>query len=510
VIVVVVHAEEVSRGSRIREGALDVFDEGVGQASGEETAVKYRGGHPRTVQSVWTRSGPLIKRRYARILFGALCALALTFGVVGASAAASRTFVNDFEKAGDETPANSWYPNPPATNVRTPSGAAATYASGIQSSHGKWHVRMSPNDVCPKQQASVACSGSFTFWGKADTTNAVLPDGGYVTQIDVYLDVPWMTQDPTTRYDTRFEWDSAINDQFGGFRRDFVFNAGTPLTPGETASSPGYYVNASTNAFRPNAYPQNPCPSPSDAPNYCRTPVKITPSGWYTFRHFFHLVNIGGTSYLAVDMTILRGNAVVKTWTIYDKEDAAGFGGDAYGWFVINEITDLAADCVALHPPGMLRSTRPGSPCRFVREKGENPCERTAATDQAELEELDRINRERAALLLPPLTLNTASSNAARKHSCDDRERGDDGEQGSDGSSPSDRLHAEGVSFLVNAETLGLADGATASDALATIHSDLLDEVTSQANILNPAFKEVGIGVVYLDGVMWLTEDFTG
>ena len=101
-------------------------------------------------------------------------------------------------------------------------------------------------------------------------------------------------------------------------------------------------------------------------------------------------------------------------------------------------------------------------------------------------------------------------SNAARKHSCDDRERGDDGEQGSDGSMPSDRLHAEGVNFLVNGENMGLAEGATPGDALDAIHSDLLNEATATANILNPAFKQVGIGVVYINGVMWLTEDFTG
>lgn len=448
-------------------------------------------------------------RRVAVLLVGALCVVALVFGVAAASAASSRTWINDFEKAGDDTPANSWFTDPPATSTRTPSGAVAEYASGIASSHGKWHVRMRPNEPCPKVQASFACQGPYTLWGKTGTVNPTFPDGGYVTQVDVYLDVPWMTQAPD-RFDTRFDWDSAINDQAGGFRRDFVFNVGTPSSPTETATEPGYYANASTNAFRSGAFPQNPCPSPSTPPNTCRAPVKIRQSGWYTFVHFFHLVTIGSTRYLAVDMSILRGNAVVAHWTIYDQDDAASFGGDAYGWFVIQEISGLAADCVALHPPGKIRSTRQGSPCRFVKEKGEEPCDRNGDSDEAERDELDRINRERSAALLPPLTLNAASSTAARKHSCDDRDRGDDGDQGSDGSMPADRLRAEGVSFSLNAENLGLAEGATATDALDTIHSDLLYDLTSKANILNPAFTEVGIGAVYVDGVMWLTEDFTG
>jgi len=272
---------------------------------------------------------------------------------------AARTWTNDFENPGDDTPAGGWYPNLPATITRTASGAAATYASGLQSASGSWHARLSPNDVCPKVQASVACGGPYTFWGKSSTFNPVFPDGGYVTEIDIYLDVAWMTAAPATRYDTRYDWDSAIDDQFGGYRMDFVFNAGTPLTPTETASNPGYYVNASTNAFRPNAFPENPCPSPSASPNYCRTPVKIVQSGWYIFQHYFHLTTIGSTTYLAVDMSVRQLNgSIVASWTIYQQQDAAGFGGDAIGWFVINEIQDLAADCSTLHPPGKTPSGR--------------------------------------------------------------------------------------------------------------------------------------------------------
>lgn len=44
------------------------------------------------------------------------------------------------------------------------------------------------------------------------------------------------------------------------------------------------------------------------------------------------------------------------------------------------------------------------------------------------------------------------------------------------------------------------------SYALAAIEADPLLTV----NALNPLFKQVGIGVVYVDGVMVLTADFTG
>jgi uncharacterized protein YkwD len=436
-------------------------------------------------------------KRYATLLVGALCILALTFGVVAASAAQSRTWINDFEKAGDDTPAGGWYPNSPATITRTPSGAAATYANGIQSAHGKWHARLRPNDTCPKVQASSSCSGPYTFWGKSGSFNAVFPDGGYVTEIDIYLDVGWMTQDAVNRSDTRFDWDSSINDQSGSFRRDFVFNAGTPLTPVETAGMPGYYVNASTNAFRSGAFPENPCPSPSTAPNYCRAPVKITNSGWYTFRHYFHLVTIGSNTYLAVDMSILRQDkSVVASWTIYDQQDSAGFGGDAYGWFVINEIQDLAADCSAIHPPGQKHPKL----CKFAKKNEGQECDKNDATDNAESAELNNINRQRAAVLLPPLTMSTTSSDSARNNSCEESKKSDEA------AATASPLAA--VPSALDTTNYDFADGLTAADALAEIQSDFAADPTATANVLNPMFTKVGIGAVYQNGTMWLTEQF--
>jgi hypothetical protein len=439
-------------------------------------------------------------RRLLTILTGALCLAALTFGVVAASAAHSRTWVNDFEKAGDDTPSGGWYADPPTTITRTPSGAAATYASGIQSASGKWHARLRHNSVCPKVQASFDCQGPYTLWGKSGSFNPVFPDGGYVTEISIYLDVNWMTQAPD-RFDTRFDWDSAINNKDGTFRRDFVFNAGTPLTPTETMTSPGYYVNASTNAFRSGAFPENPCPNPATPPNSCRSPVKITESGWYRFSHYFHIVNISGVNYLAVDMSIRKLNGtVVASWTIYDQQDAAGFGGDAYGWFVINEIQDLAADCSAIHPPGQKHPKL----CKFAQRNESENCDKNDDTDQAEHSELDRMNRERAAVMLPPLTLNTTSSNDARKHSCDESKSD---EQGHDASVANP---LGGITTALGSENYGFADGATAGEALGGIQSDLAADPASVANVLNPTNKQVGIGAVYQNGTMWLTEDFSG
>jgi hypothetical protein len=197
---------------------------------------------------------------------------------------------------------------------------------------------------------ALPCYGPYTDWGKGTTTNPVFPAGGYVTWVDVYLDVAWATN----KVDYRFDWSSAINNKTGSHQRDFVFNVGTPLNALEAGSAPGFYVNASTNATRSGAFPQNPCPSPATPPNACRAPVKITQSGWYTFKHRFRSQSYLGTDYLAVDMMVLRHDTVVASWTIsvVPLDNMTVIGGDRYGWFVINEINDLAIDCSVLGPPG--------------------------------------------------------------------------------------------------------------------------------------------------------------
>jgi uncharacterized protein YkwD len=141
---------------------------------------------------------------------------------------------------------------------------------------------------------------------------------------------------------------------------------------------------------------------------------------------------------------------------------------------------------------------------------GGGKCDRSSDSDKAERDAVDDINRQRAAAFLPPVTENNSMSDEARHHSCDEREHGDLSKRGSDGSLPADRISAAGVSFTTASENLGLATGATAGAALATINSNLVNDATSKANMLNPFATQVGVGVVYLDGVMWLTADLVG
>lgn len=289
----------------------------------------------------------------------------------------SRTWVQDFERS-----TAGWYDLPPGTIHRVPSGYFSPfgYASGIDSAHGDWHARLRTSGCeTLRFTTTTTCFGPFTRWGKATSQNPDFPKGGYMTEVDIYLDVAWVATGGG-RNDYRFDWSSAINENTGNHQRDFVFNVGTPLTSAEALATPGYYVNASTNATRSGAFPQNMCPNPSTAPNYCRTPVKITDSGWYTFRHSFYPRHHMGTDYLAVDFTVLRHDGVVMAnWfisvTIFqdpdDPDRMSTIGGDRYGWFVINEINDLAIDCSNLRPRAIGHPLL-GAPCLDDHDDGDH------------------------------------------------------------------------------------------------------------------------------------------
>jgi hypothetical protein len=248
------------------------------------------------------------------------------------AAAPPGPFFQGFEKN-----TNGWIdsstPGYDGTITRVPSGYPDSgYAVGVPSAAGKSHARIT-GDSCDRTTAT-NCYSVFTRWGGYSST---FPDGGYKTQADIYLDVAWAS----SHLDYRFDWDSSINNNSGNFLQDYVFNAGTNPTP--TLLSPaGFFVNASTNATRSGAFPENPCPDPSTSPNACRTPVLITQSGWYTFRHTFR--DQGGS--LAVDFDIfpLGSTTAVAHWTILPGHVMSSVGGNRYGWFVIDEIPYLAID----------------------------------------------------------------------------------------------------------------------------------------------------------------------
>jgi len=273
----------------------------------------------------------------------------ILFLAVGTALAATLFF------QGFETDTSGWFDDSNSgvgKITREPSGYSngGGYADGIASAAGSFHARLSSTDCFDDFGPGTDCEGPFTLWG-TNGLSAVFPSGGYVTELAIYLDVTWASTHP----DVRFDYTSAIQDNtsncLGGpcFLSDYDFNAGT--TPVGYPGGSGFVIGASPNTFRANTFPENPCPNPGPAtpPNTCRTPVLITTSGWYTFRHSFH---DDGTGHLAVDLTILNSSAnVVTNWTIYQGFPMSEVGGTAYGWVANEEISDLPIDNSVLRAP---------------------------------------------------------------------------------------------------------------------------------------------------------------
>jgi hypothetical protein len=130
-------------------------------------------------------------------------AVLLTFVLVGArDASASSIYFNDFE-----TNTNGWNVfggGLDATQV--PSGT-----NGITSAGGSFHAVNSAT-------GSAGNWGGYNF-GAGNAVPTVFQP--YTTSLDIYLDV-----NGGFANDTRFDFDSAINNAAGTFLRDFIFNCG--------------------------------------------------------------------------------------------------------------------------------------------------------------------------------------------------------------------------------------------------------------------------------------------
>jgi uncharacterized protein YkwD len=85
---------------------------------------------------------------------------------------------------------------------------------------------------------------------------------------------------------------------------------------------------------------------------------------------------------------------------------------------------------------------------------------------------------------------------------------------GSDGSSPFQRISSTGVTYSTAGENIGMAGGYSLTDGVNVIDSSMMGEPLSYGNhhwnIVNPAYTQVGIGIIYANNQVWLTEDFIG
>jgi len=120
-----------------------------------------------------------------------------------------------------------------------------------------------------------------------------------------------------------------------------------------------------------------------------------------------------------------------------------------------------------------------------------------------EAEMLRLVNNERTQRGMAPLKADPKLTAVARKHSVDMLARGYFSHYTPEGVDPFARMRNDDIHFLAAGENVALAP------TLAQAHSGLMHSPGHRANILNPAFGRVGIGIE--DGGIYglmITQDF--
>jgi uncharacterized protein YkwD len=114
------------------------------------------------------------------------------------------------------------------------------------------------------------------------------------------------------------------------------------------------------------------------------------------------------------------------------------------------------------------------------------------ARPQLEAEMLVLVNKERTSRGLKPLAADPEMTMVARAHSKDMFARGYFAHYTPEGTDPFQRMDAAGVQYRTAGENLALAQ------TVEMAHTNLMNSPGHKANILNPAYGRLGIGV--LDG----------
>jgi len=140
---------------------------------------------------------------------------------------------------------------------------------------------------------------------------------------------------------------------------------------------------------------------------------------------------------------------------------------------------------------GLSTSAASGGP---VRQKVE--------PSQAEQRIFELINQGREWAGLQKLEWNDEAAQAAREHSHLQATRNELSHKFPSEPGLQERLGATGLRFTVSAENIAHAD--TPEET----HAALMLSHGHRANIMNPRYNSVGIGVVEDSGRLWVTEDF--
>jgi len=124
--------------------------------------------------------------------------------------------------------------------------------------------------------------------------------------------------------------------------------------------------------------------------------------------------------------------------------------------------------------------------------------------DLSERTMLELVNEERSKVGVPKLAPSAQITRVARAYSTDMFFRRYFSHVSIEGLTPADRMENAGIHFTAAGENIAYAPD------LATAHAGLMNSPGHKKNILDPAFRHVGIGIIAADRYgMMVTQDFT-
>jgi uncharacterized protein YkwD len=191
---------------------------------------------------------------------------------------------------------------------------------------------------------------------------------------------------------------------------------------------------------------------------------------------------IRGTIKIDVQNSVI-GNFIVVA--------AQKYGGPVNS--TIDQARDQVLNFVTVEPDSSERVSLPVYPTQ----------DELAVDPSDEQKMLDLVNQERTKAGVGKLTVDATITTVARAHSRDMFMRKYFAHVNPEGQTAGDRLEKAGISYTLAGENIAYAPD------LATAHTGLMNSPGHRANILDPAFHRVGIGIISTNtwGMMF-TQDF--
>lgn len=122
-----------------------------------------------------------------------------------------------------------------------------------------------------------------------------------------------------------------------------------------------------------------------------------------------------------------------------------------------------------------------------------------------QVQALALLNADRTKNGLAPLAYSTQLTKLAEDYAADMINRQFFAHNNPEGLTPFDRMDKYGIAYRYAGENLALNDTVSAAQVA------FMNSPTHRANILNPNFTEVGIGVKYApNGKVYVVQEFTG